>query len=60
MTAFVPGRAATVAFVVWSAYVAVWATVSDAGGSIAALWWLAGVALLELVARLLRPHRTKA
>jgi hypothetical protein len=53
----VPGRAATVALVVWSAYMAVWATVSDAGGSIAALWWLAGVAVLEVVTRLERARR---
>ncbi len=37
------------AFALWSAYVVAWATLSESATSIAVLWWLAGLALIQAI-----------
>jgi hypothetical protein len=44
------GRTTTVALVLWSGYLATWAAVSDSDAAIVAMWWLAGVCLVEAIA----------
>lgn len=50
MTTFVFGRPTTWLLVLWSGYIATWATVSGSGPAIVAAWWLAGVALVQAIA----------
>lgn len=57
MTTFVPGRIATCALVAWSGYMAAWTVASGAGPSIVALWWLAGLALLQAIRQTLSQRR---
>ena len=49
MTKFLHWRATTWVLVLWSGYLAVWMVVTGSGPVIVALWWLAGVGLLQLI-----------
>ena len=44
-------RKATWALVLWSGYLATWMVLTGAGPTIVVLWWLAGLALLQLMVR---------
>ena len=49
LSAFVPGRTAICALVLWSGYIAAWTAASGARAAIAVLWWLAGLALFQAI-----------
>jgi hypothetical protein len=60
MTSFLHWRRTTWVLVLWSAYIATWATVTDSGLALAAVWWLAGMVvpnLLRLTAQPPFPRR---
>lgn len=48
MTRFAFGRKGTCALVLWSAYLLTWAAASGASPASVVMWWLAGLALLEM------------
>ena len=45
------GRATMWVLVIWSAYIATWAWVSDSSPAVVAAWWLAGFCVLQGLAR---------
>jgi hypothetical protein len=49
MTTFLHWRVTTWVLVLWSGYLAVWMVVTGSGPVIVALWWLAGLGLLQLI-----------
>jgi hypothetical protein len=53
VTTFVRGRTTTWTLALWSLYRAAWALASGASPAIVAVWWLAGVAVVRLVAQTL-------
>lgn len=58
MTTFLPGsRIATCALVAWSVYMAAWTVASDARPASVALWWLAGLALLQAIRQAVSQRR---
>ena len=55
-----PSRRMTWALALWSAYVAIWAILTDPGTATAALWWCAGTVVFGLpwlFAQLVRQQR---
>jgi hypothetical protein len=61
MTTFVLGRTTIWMLALWSTYIATWATVSGSRPAIVAAWWLAGVALVRVIAhQVARPRATPA
>ena len=44
-------RKATWAIVLWSGYLATWMVLTGSGPTIVVLWWLVGLALLQLIMR---------
>ena len=61
VTTPVLGRTTTWLLALWSGYIATWATVSGSGPWIVAAWWLAGVALLQMITHYyVRPRATPA
>ena len=48
MTRFAFGRKGTCALVLWSGYLLTWAAASGARPASVVMWWLAGLALLEM------------
>lgn len=49
MTGLLHGRKMTLALMLWSAYLATWMVLTRSGPVIVALWWLAGVGLMQLI-----------
>jgi len=49
MTGLLHWRKMTLALVLWSAYLATWMVLTRSGPVIVALWWLAGVGLMQLI-----------
>jgi hypothetical protein len=45
------GRTTTWALALWSVYIAAWAAVSGSDPALVATWWLAGVGIVQAVAR---------
>ena len=54
-TSLALGRTTIWVLALWSGYVVTWGVVSGSGPAIVATWWLAGVCLVETIAR--RPTR---
>jgi hypothetical protein len=49
MTSFLHWRKTTWVLVLWSAYIATWATVTGSALTLAAVWWLAGMIVPSLL-----------
>ena len=45
------GRTTMWVLAIWSAYIATWAWVSDSGPVVVAAWWLAGICMVQALAR---------
>jgi hypothetical protein len=53
MTNFLHWHKMTWALVLWSGYIATWMVVTGSGPAIGAMWWLAGLGLLQVITQLL-------
>jgi hypothetical protein len=51
VTTSVLGRTTTWLLAVWSGYIAAWAAVSGSSPIVVVVWWLAGVGLVQAIAR---------
>lgn len=51
VTTFVLGRTTTWLLALWSGYIAAWAAVSGSSPIVVVAWWLAGVGLVQAIAR---------
>lgn len=51
MTTFLDGRKTTCMLVLWTGYMATWMALSASRPAIAAVWWLTGVVLWQLITR---------